>query len=177
MTIKTGDRMQDHKKMKNSGRVTRRGFFNRMWKYLGIAAGFEATLLFGSFLVSGEKRSKDSGLNRIKAIGRLEDIEPGTVYPFRSGQLYLVRLPDGGFLAVSLKCTHLGCSVRWIEESGLFVCPCHASQFDKTGNVLSPPAPRALDLHPVFVEKGLIKVDLGRKVKRRFFEKSQVTFI
>jgi len=157
--------------------ISRRVFFNRIWRLLGVVAAFEATVLFFAFLFSGEKRRGKTDLSQVKVIGRLDDFEPNTVYPYRSGQLYLVRLRDGGFLAISLKCTHLGCSVRWNEDSERFVCPCHASQFDKTGNVLSPPAPRALDLFEVFLEDGLVKVDLSKKLKRRFFEPSQVTHV
>ena len=40
-----------------------------------------------------------------------------------------------------------------------FPCPCHASVFDMTGNVQGPPAPRALDLFPVRIEAGVIKVE------------------
>ena len=144
---------------------------------MGIVAAFEAMVLFFAFLLSGKKRRGKTDLSQVKVIGRLDDFLPDTVYPYRSGQLYLVRFRDGGFLAISLKCTHLGCSVRWIEDDQKFVCPCHASQFDRKGNVLSPPAPRALDIYEVYLEDGLIKVDLNKKIKRRFFEPSQVTYV
>jgi len=39
--------------------------------------------------------------------------------------------------------------------------------------VLSQPAPRPLDLHPVRIENGIVKVDTGRTVKRSSFESSQ----
>ncbi len=46
------------------------------------------------------------------------------------------------------------------------MCPCHSSSFDITGEVLSPPAPRALDLHPVRIENGIVKVDTVDPIKR-----------
>ena len=157
--------------------ISRRRFFYRIWRVLGIVALFEIVVIFFAFLFSGRKRSGRTNLSQVKVIGRLDDFEPGTVYPYRSGQLYLVRMLDGGFLALSLKCTHLGCSVRWIEDEQKFVCPCHASQFDRKGNVLNPPAPRALDIFDVFLEDGLLKVDLNKKIKRKFFEPSQLTYV
>ena len=39
------------------------------------------------------------------------------------------------------------------------MCPCHASSFDITGDVLSPPAPRPLDIFPVRIENDIVKVD------------------
>lgn len=43
-------------------------------------------------------------------------------------------------------CTHLGCVVPWNSSEGKFVCPCHGSQYDKTGKVTRGPAPLSLAL-------------------------------
>jgi cytochrome b6-f complex iron-sulfur subunit len=96
------------------------------------------------------------------------------VTAFPEGRFYLARLADGGFLALHRECTHLGCTVPWIAEEDRFVCPCHASSFDLTGNVLSPPAPRPLDIFPVRIENDIVKVDLTRTIKRDGFAISQV---
>jgi cytochrome b6-f complex iron-sulfur subunit len=42
------------------------------------------------------------------------------------------------------------------------------------GDVLSPPAPRALDNYAVRIENGIVKVDVSRPLKRRSFEYAQV---
>ncbi|MBI3091590.1 MAG: ubiquinol-cytochrome c reductase iron-sulfur subunit [Candidatus Tectomicrobia bacterium] len=47
--------------------------------------------------------------------------------------------------ALSLVCTHLGCSVRWQPKEGRFVCPCHRGIFDADGNVLAGPPPAPLE--------------------------------
>ena len=47
----------------------------------------------------------------------------GTVSAFPAGQFYLVRLKDGGFLALHRECTHLGCTVPWVAERARFACP------------------------------------------------------
>jgi len=88
----------------------------------------------------------------------------------------LNSLSDGGFVALSLKCTHLGCSVGWNETEDKFICPCHSSVFEKNGNVVSPPAPRALDLLPVIIENGIVKVNPNKPMKRKRFSNSQVTY-
>jgi cytochrome b6-f complex iron-sulfur subunit len=67
--------------------------------------------------------------------------------------------------------------VPWNEAARSFPCPCHASTFDLRGEVLSPPAPRALDLFPVVIEGGIVKVDTARRVERSRFEPSQVTYL
>ena len=44
----------------------------------------------------------------------------------------------GGFLALDLTCTHLGCTVLATPKG--FQCPCHGSAFDSEGRVLKGPA-------------------------------------
>ena len=40
--------------------------------------------------------------------------------------------------------------------------------------MLAPPAPRPLDLLPVRLENGVVKIELGRRIRRAKFEPSQV---
>jgi len=107
--------------------------------------------------------------------GPAEAFEPDSVTAFPQGKFYLVRLQDGGFLAVSRECTHLGCTVPWVEEEHRFVCPCHSSAFDIHGEVVNPPAPRALDLFEVRIENRIVKVNTANLRRRDAFDPAQVT--
>jgi Rieske Fe-S protein len=49
---------------------------------------------------------------------------------------------QGGFVALSLLCTHLGCTVE--ESSDGFLCPCHGSRYDVEGAVERGPAKEPL---------------------------------
>jgi cytochrome b6-f complex iron-sulfur subunit len=49
---------------------------------------------------------------------------------------------ENGFSALSLVCTHLGCTLQ-AEKDG-FACPCHNSRFDAEGKVTHGPASKAL---------------------------------
>lgn len=51
----------------------------------------------------------------------------------------------GDYIAISTRCTHLGCPVRYIEGSGTFVCPCHTSLYDIQGFRITGPTVRPLD--------------------------------
>ncbi|MFD7658689.1 FAD-dependent oxidoreductase [Actinosynnema sp. NPDC059797] len=54
---------------------------------------------------------------------------------------------DGGVHAVSARCTHLGCLVRFNDAERSWDCPCHGSRFDVDGNVLEGPATEPLERH------------------------------
>jgi glycine/D-amino acid oxidase-like deaminating enzyme/nitrite reductase/ring-hydroxylating ferredoxin subunit len=54
------------------------------------------------------------------------------------------RHDDGRIVAVSLTCTHLGCTVKWNAAERSWDCPCHASRFDRDGTVLEGPATEPL---------------------------------
>jgi len=49
-----------------------------------------------------------------------------------------------GFSALSLVCTHLGCTVE--QNNNGFACPCHGSLYDANGIVLRGPAQRSLQV-------------------------------
>jgi cytochrome b6-f complex iron-sulfur subunit len=63
-----------------------------------------------------------------------------------------------------------------VAAENRFICPCHGSSFDITGNVISPPAPRALDMYPVIIENDIVKVDTRKPIKRGEFRSEQVTY-
>ena len=151
----------------------RRSFLGLAWLGIGVAALGEAAWILASFLNPRQKGLKD-GVSLVVA-GPSDAFAPGSVTAFPAGKFYLVRLPDGDFLALHRQCTHLGCSVPWNEASGRFACPCHASAFDLRGDVLAPPAPRPLDLFAVRIENGIVKVDVSAPIRRSAFDASQVT--
>ncbi len=153
----------------------RRSFLRTLWIGLGIVALAEAAGLAVAFLRPWKPKPGADAFGGVINAGTIDQFEAGSVTPFRRGQFYLVRLEDGGLLALSRKCTHLGCTVNWQSEQQRFVCPCHASVFDATGSVLTAPAPRPLDLFEIRIENRTIKVDTEKPVRRSVSDPSQVT--
>jgi cytochrome b6-f complex iron-sulfur subunit len=153
----------------------RRSFLSRVLLGLGGLAVLEAGWITTTFLGPRRRRTAPEAGAEVHVAGPVERFEPGSMTVFREGRFYLARLTDGGFLALHRKCTHLGCTVPWIPDEQKFVCPCHASAFDNRGDVISSPAPRALDLFPVRIENGIVKVDTSQPVRRSSFEPDQVT--
>ena len=155
---------------------SRREFLQKLWKGLGVVALFEFAAVFFGFLFSGKDDNKKIEPKQLIEAGGLDSFQKNSVTVFRGGRFYLARLSDGGFIALSLRCTHLGCSINWEDDKKRFICPCHSSAFYINGEVQNPPAPNALDYFPVFIENGIVKVDIGTKLARSRFEKSQVTY-
>jgi glycine/D-amino acid oxidase-like deaminating enzyme/nitrite reductase/ring-hydroxylating ferredoxin subunit len=62
-----------------------------------------------------------------------------------AGRKGVYRDAEGGLHAVSLRCTHLGCLVRFNAAETSWDCPCHGSRFDVDGAVLEGPAVTPLE--------------------------------
>jgi cytochrome b6-f complex iron-sulfur subunit len=64
-------------------------------------------------------------------------------YP-RGSRVVFLQIPavlihnDDGFMALSLICTHLGCTVE--HKDGKYECPCHGSKYDDKGFVERGPS-------------------------------------
>ena len=153
--------------------MTRRETLRRLGRILGLVALAEAAAAAGLYLWPRKPKPREGAYGGVVTAGPVGNFEPGTVTAFAKGQFYLIRLRDGAFLALSRKCTHLGCTVPWSEVDRKFACPCHASSFSETGEVLSAPAPRPLDLYRVFFEDGVVKVDTSVAITRDRFEPFQ----
>ena len=68
-----------------------------------------------------------------------------------------------GFYALSVTCTHLGCTPNYLSAENKFKCPCHGSGFRITGINFEGPAPRPLErARIVLADDGQILVDKSR---------------
>lgn len=52
---------------------------------------------------------------------------------------------DLPYVAISNRCTHVGCPVRYAEAAGMFLCPCHGGVYGARGQVTGGPPVRPLD--------------------------------
>jgi glycine/D-amino acid oxidase-like deaminating enzyme/nitrite reductase/ring-hydroxylating ferredoxin subunit len=74
--------------------------------------------------------------------GTRADGPPGEARVVREGlgRTGVYRDESGEVHAVSMRCTHLGCLVRFNAAETSWDCPCHGSRFDVDGRVLEGPA-------------------------------------
>jgi menaquinol-cytochrome c reductase iron-sulfur subunit len=62
------------------------------------------------------------------------------------------------FIALSSRCMHLGCPVRWTSAANRFICPCHGGVYSFTGAVSGGPPVRPLDHFYTRVRNGQVEV-------------------
>ncbi|HRH59028.1 MAG TPA: Rieske (2Fe-2S) protein [Chitinophagaceae bacterium] len=74
----------------------------------------------------------------------------------------LIRTGSGNtasdFTALSLTCTHQGCTINYDQSTEEFKCPCHGSEFDINGNVLQGPASSPLTKFKISISGNTITV-------------------
>ncbi|HBY63193.1 MAG TPA: Rieske (2Fe-2S) protein [Solibacterales bacterium] len=106
--------------------------------------------------------------------GDIKDLKPGTPEEmvFRRNRVdgwkvvsekttaWVLKKSDTEVIAFAPQCTHLGCAYHWNDRTHEFLCPCHTSTFSPEGQVLTGPAPRALDRYETRLQGG--KLLLGK---------------
>jgi cytochrome b6-f complex iron-sulfur subunit len=156
-------------------KVSRRDFLTLFWGSAGVLAVTELSLAGLRFL---SPRPSDGEFGGLFNLGHFEGYPNSSVTPVEAGRFYLVRLEDGGFLAIYRRCTHLGCAVPYDPGTSEFVCPCHGSAFTQDGEVLNQPAPRPLDLFTLSInEDGEILVDTGQPIERERSDPAHVVYV
>jgi menaquinol-cytochrome c reductase iron-sulfur subunit len=100
-------------------------------------------------------------------VPRTMTVEPGigdvgktTVYVRKYNAEIDSQPPDefGQYIALSTRCMHLGCPVRFVEASARFLCPCHGGVYDFEGKRTGGPPVRPLDRFYTRVRNGLVEV-------------------
>ena len=155
-------------------KISRRDFLNLAWGTAGALAVTELSLAGLKFL---SPRATDGEFGGEFNLGAYEDYPLGSVTPVEMGRFYLVRLENGGILAIYRRCTHLGCAVPFDQATGKFTCPCHGSVFTNEGEVLNQPAPRPLDLFAVTIsEEGEILVNTSSPIERNHTSPEDIVY-
>jgi menaquinol-cytochrome c reductase iron-sulfur subunit len=70
------------------------------------------------------------------------------------------RIAGEKFQVFAINCAHLGCPVRWFEESKLFMCPCHGGAYYQDGSRASGPPERGLFEYKYKVVNSTLSIDV-----------------
>ena len=69
------------------------------------------------------------------------------------------------FVALSDRCMHLGCPVRYVQAAQRFICPCHGGVYDFRGMVAGGPPVRPLDRFYTRLNKTPVSSRSGRATR------------
>jgi menaquinol-cytochrome c reductase iron-sulfur subunit len=156
--------------------VTRRAFMNLTAQGAGVAATMAFTLPALAFAVGSAVFERPPV--HWQAIGRPIDFRDDNYLPVvitivqgigevgKSTAYVRSRNPriDGPFdpkepfVALSSRCMHLGCPVRWTPAAQRFICPCHGGVYGFDGKVDGGPPVRPLDRFYTRVRNGLVEL-------------------
>jgi menaquinol-cytochrome c reductase iron-sulfur subunit len=92
----------------------------------------------------------------ITIVAGIGEAGKSTVY-VRRGSPDFEESPDE-VVAISTRCAHLGCPVRFFEAAGNFICPCHGGVYGFEGEVLGGPPVRPLDRFQTRVVDDVVEI-------------------
>jgi menaquinol-cytochrome c reductase iron-sulfur subunit len=75
---------------------------------------------------------------------------------------------DADVVAISSRCMHLGCPVRWTSAASRFICPCHGGVYGFKGEVSGGPPVRPLDHFYTRMRNGQVEVGPRYSVNSEF---------
>ena len=155
--------------------LSRRGFFMKLGILFNGVAGIVLAMPIARFLLSSVTRGHANGYLSWVPLGEVSDFPEGEtrLAAFRNPYVmptdgktadtacWVRRIEGEKFQVFAINCTHLGCPVRWFQESHLFMCPCHGGAYYRDGSRASGPPERGLFQYPYKVENGILTIQAG----------------
>lgn len=133
----------------------RRRFFARVITTIQVAIGGTLGVVLGGSVVSPALAKREEAWLPAGSLNALPVNEPtpvtirvarqdGYTQVVERRTVFLVKSPESTVKALDSTCTHLGCLVSWDSAAGELRCPCHGGAYDRNGEVMAGPPPRAL---------------------------------
>jgi menaquinol-cytochrome c reductase iron-sulfur subunit len=161
--------------MQNENMLSRRGLFMKLGiLFNGLVATALAVPIL-RYVLSSVTRGRANAYFEWVTLGRVSEFPEGEtrLATFRNPNVmpadgktvdtacWVRRIEGDEFQVFAINCAHLGCPVRWFQQSGLFMCPCHGGVYYQNGARASGPPERGLFEYPYKVKDGLITIQAG----------------
>ena len=155
--------------------ITRRGMLVKIGILFNGLVAAALAVPIGRYLLSSVTRGRAGGYLSWVPLGPVAQFHEGEtrLATFRNPYVmptdgktvdtacWVRRVAGEKFQVFAVNCAHLGCPVRWFQQSGLFMCPCHGGAYYRDGSRASGPPERGLFEYPSRVEGGVLAIQAG----------------
>src|ERR1700704_3210321 len=150
-----------------------------MFLKLGLLFGGFVSMMLGvpiiGYVLSPVLRDRETGSGSWVSLGSVEQFPSGetrlstfrhpsvNAWDGETGNIacWVRRIDDVTFQVFAINCAHLGCPVRWFQQSGLFMCPCHGGAYYADGSRASGPPERGLFEYRYQIDHGTLLIKAG----------------
>jgi cytochrome b6-f complex iron-sulfur subunit len=87
----------------------------------------------------------------------LADVGGAVLIESTAGVFLLARMNASAFSAVDAVCSHESCTITG-EDGSTYVCPCHGSRYNRSGQVLAGPAKASLRQFATTFADGVVTI-------------------
>jgi quinol---cytochrome c reductase iron-sulfur subunit, bacillus type len=161
--------------MSSENLVSRRGFFMKMGILFNGLVATALTVPIVGYLLSSLTRGRANAYLSWVPLGKVSEFPAGEtrLATFRNPYVtptdgktadtacWVRHIKGEQFQVFAVNCAHLGCPVRWFQQSSLFMCPCHGGAYYQDGSRASGPPERGLFEYPYKVENGVVTIQAG----------------
>jgi Rieske Fe-S protein len=154
---------------------SRRAFLFKLSLYLNGAVGAVLAVPILGYLL-GPAFKKDSSYKSWISLGPLSNFPEGetrlvdyrnpvtTASDGETGNVacWVRHIQGNQFQVFAINCAHLGCPVRWFEQSKLFMCPCHGGAYYEDGSRASGPPERGLFQYEFSIANNNLMINAGQ---------------
>jgi len=104
-------------------------------------------------------RFTGSGVQVTVAGTAVDSVGGAALVESTAGVFLLARTGASAFSAVEAVCTHEGCTVTG-ADGDIYVCPCHGSRYNRSGQVVHGPATASLRKYATTFTDGVLTIAL-----------------
>jgi cytochrome b6-f complex iron-sulfur subunit len=102
-------------------------------------------------------RFTGSGVQVTAAGSALADVGGAVLVESTAGLFLIARTSASTFSAIDATCTHEGCTING-ADGATYVCPCHGSRYNRSGQVLAGPATSSLRQYATTFTDGVVTI-------------------
>jgi Rieske Fe-S protein len=161
--------------MSDENRISRRGLFMKLGIFFNGLVATALAVPIVRFLSSSVTQGRAGAYLSWVPLGPLSEFPEGEtrLATFRNPNVmptdgktvdtacWVRHIAGDQFQVFAVNCAHLGCPVRWFQQSGLFMCPCHGGAYYEDGSRASGPPERGLFEYPARVKDGILTIQAG----------------